>query len=114
MKQRLEQRLEWLYRGINDMRGRGLPVDAVPPAGAIYLSARFALMGKRTPAGTTLRGNEEIRTYLLHEANFAAVPFQAFGVTEDSGWFRLSAGAVSLADIEAVLPAVSKAVEAAA
>ena len=114
MKAGLQQRLEWLYRGLNDMRGRGLPVDAVPPAGAIYLSARFALTGRRTPAGTTLRSNEEIRTYLLHEANFAAVPFQAFGVTEDTGWFRLSAGAVSLADIEAVLPAVAKVVEAAA
>ncbi len=112
MKAALQQRLESLYRGINDMKGRGLPVDAVPPAGAIYLSAQFALGGLRTPAGTTLRTNEEIRTYLLHEANFAAVPFQAFGVPEDTGWFRLSVGAVSLTDIEEALPALEKVVEA--
>jgi aspartate aminotransferase len=116
MKQGLQQRLDQLYQGIVEMRSRGLPVDAVPPAGAIYLSARFALTGRRTPgaSGQVLRGNEEIRTYLLQEASFAAVPFQAFGVNEDTGWFRLSAGAVSLADIDAVLPNVAAAVEAVA
>jgi aspartate aminotransferase len=87
------------------MRERGLPVDATAPAGAMYLSARFAL-----PVGD----NEAIRTYLLREADFAAVPFQAFGVTEDSGWFRLSVGAVSLSDIEAALPTLAAAVERAA
>jgi aspartate aminotransferase len=39
------------------------------------------------------------------------VPFQAFGVPEDTGWFRLSVGAVSVADIEAALPKVRAAVE---
>ncbi len=32
------------------------------------------------------------------------VPFQAFGLQGDTGWFRLSVGAVSMADIHAVLP----------
>jgi aspartate aminotransferase len=112
--QGLQARLEALYRGIVAMRERGLPVDAIPPAGAIYLSARFALTGCRTPSGETFRTNEEIRTYLLHEAGFAAVPFQAFGIEEETGWFRLSAGAVSLADIAEVLPRVSAAIEAVA
>ena len=96
------------------MRDRGLPVEAVPPAGAIYLSARFALAGKRTPDGETLRTNEDVRRYLLGAAGFAVVPFQAFGVDADTGWFRLSAGAVSLADIEEVLPRLSAAIEAVA
>jgi aspartate aminotransferase len=110
----LQARLDALYEGLVAMRERGLPVDAVPPAGAIYLSARFALMGLRTPNGRVLHDNEDIRTYLLHEAGFAAVAFQAFGVPDDTGWFRLSAGAVSLADIAAVLPKVAAAVEAVA
>ncbi len=112
MKQELQSRLDALYRGIVAMRARGLPVDAIPPAGAMYLSARFALTGMRTPAGEVLRTNEDIRLYLLREAAFAAVPFQAFGVDEDTGWFRLSAGAVSLADIERVLPEVERVIKA--
>ena len=40
------------------------------------------------------------------KAGFAVVPFQAFGLREDSGWFRISVGAVSLAEIDAALPRV--------
>jgi aspartate aminotransferase len=112
--QGLQARLDALYQGIIAMRERGLPVDAVPPGGAIYLSARFALNGSRTRSGETLSTNEQIRTYLLREAGFAAVPFQAFGIEAETGWFRLSAGAVSLADIAGVLPTLAAAIEAVA
>jgi aspartate aminotransferase len=101
MRLGLMARLDALYDGIMRMRASGLPVDAMAPAGAIYLSAQFAL---------PLADNEERRRYLLGEADFAAIPFQGFGVTGDSAWFRLSAGAVSPADIEAVLPKVAAAV----
>jgi len=110
----LQARLNALYNGIVAMRERGLPVDAVPPAGAIYLSARFALNECRTPAGESLQTNEAIRLYLLQQAGFGAVPFQAFGVEGETGWFRLSAGAVSLDDIAAVLPRLAAAIEAVA
>ena len=96
------------------MKVAGLPVDAMSPMGAIYLSARFALNGKRMPDGQTLRTNDDVRRYLLKAAGFAVVPFQAFGVQEDTGWFRLSVGAVSMADIERVLPVLKQAIEAAA
>ena len=107
----IQKRLDALYSGIASMREEGLPVDATSPMGAMYLSARFALNGKRTPDGKTLRTNDDIRRYLLEAAGFAVVPFQAFGVKEDTGWFRLSVGAVSLADTERVLPALRKAIE---
>ena len=108
----VRQRLDALYDGIMAMRADGLPVDATVPMGAIYLSARFALNGKRTPDGQTLRTNDDVRRYLLRAAGFAVVPFQAFGVKEDTGWFRLSVGAVSMADIERVLPQLRQAVSA--
>ena len=108
----VRQRLDALYTGIMAMRAEGLPVDATAPMGAIYLSARFALNGKRPPDGQTLRTNDEIRRYLLKAAGFAVVPFQAFGVREDTGWVRLSVGAVSMADIERVLPVLREAIEA--
>jgi len=110
----VRQRLDALHNGILAMRSAGLPVDATAPMGAIYLSARFALNGKRTPDGQTLRTNDDVRRYLLKAAGFAVVPFQAFGVPEDTGWFRLSVGAVSLAEIERVLPVLRQAVEAVA
>jgi aspartate aminotransferase len=53
--------------------------------------------------------NDDIRKFLLHEAGLAIVPFQAFGMKEDTGWFRLSVGAVSLREIEEVVPNVKKA-----
>src|SRR3712207_8712984 len=37
----LEQRLEALHKGLAAMRADGLPVDAIEPMGAIYLSARL-------------------------------------------------------------------------
>ena len=107
----LQQRLNALHDGIVAMRAAGLPVDATAPMGAIYLSARVALNGKRTPDGQLLRTNDDIRRYLLKAAGFAVVPFQAFGVKEDTGWVRLSVGAVSMADIERGLPLLRKAVE---
>ncbi len=104
MKRGLQLRLNTLYEALTGFKKVGLPVDIVPPMGAIYLSACFALIGKRTSAGIILSTNEDIRTYLLHEAGLAIVPFQAFGTTEEDGWFRLSVGAVALKDIENFIP----------
>ena len=111
LKAGVRQRLDALYAGITAMRADGLPVDATEPMGAIYLSARVALNGKRTPDGQVLRTNDDVRRYLLKAAGFAVVPFQAFGVKEDTGWFRLSVGAVSLAEIEQVLPVLRQAIQ---
>jgi aspartate aminotransferase len=97
MRARVAARLERLARGFAEMRAAGLPVDVIPPQGAIYLSVRFVLPGK---------SNEQIRKQLLDEAGFAIVPFQAFGLKGDSGWFRISVGAVSVEDIDAALPRV--------
>ncbi|HEX7024131.1 MAG TPA: hypothetical protein VF187_04855, partial [Gemmatimonadales bacterium] len=45
-----------------------------------------------------------IRKLLLERAGVAAVPFQAFGLPGEGGWFRLSAGAVSVQDIRDAMP----------
>jgi len=99
-KGRLQARLDALHAGFMRMADAGLPVRDIPPQGAIYLSVQFRLPG---------RTNDQTRRYLLDEAGFAAVPFQAFGLAGDNGWFRLSVGAVSLADIEEALPRVEAA-----
>jgi len=104
----LQVRLDLLYDGIESMRRDGLPVRAITPQGAIYLSAQFDLIGRNA-----IRTNEDIRRLLLEEAGFAAVPFQAFGLKQENGWFRLSAGAVSPDDITRGLARVRRVLEAA-
>jgi aspartate aminotransferase len=102
----LRERLDLLHDGIEAMRRDGIPARAIDPQGAIYLSAQFDLIGH---AGITT--NEEIRRVLLERAGFAVVPFQAFGLKQETGWFRLSAGAVSPDDIRNGLARVRKALE---
>jgi len=103
MKRDVIDRLEAIHTGLQALRDRGFPVEVVRPMGAIYLSARFDLMG-RTVKGVAVKTNEDIRRLLLEHAGLAIVPFQAFGLKEESGWFRLSVGAVSMKDIEQAFP----------
>jgi aspartate aminotransferase len=98
MAVRLRSRLEALHGGIVRMRARGVAVEAVEPEGTLYLSVRFAL--GRTVRGRKIETNEDMRKLLLEEAGVAVVPFQAFALPHEDGWFRLSVGAVSVADIE--------------
>jgi aspartate aminotransferase len=105
----LQARLDALHEGFARMTRAGLPVRDIPPQGAIYLSVQFDLVGRRG-----LRTNDDVRKYLLEEAGFAVVPFQAFGLHGENGWFRLSVGAVSLRDIEEALPRVEAALRKAA
>jgi aspartate aminotransferase len=107
----LRERTGALAKGLAAMRADGLPVDVIEPQGAIYVCARFALTGRRGADGTVLSTNEDVRRYLLQRAALGVVAFQAFGLREESGWFRLSAGAVSVAEIEAVMPRVRVAIE---
>lgn len=95
--QSVGQRLNRLYAGVMALKAEGLAVDAIAPQGGIYLSFRVNLIGDRFPT------NEAIRRWLLEEAGVAVVPFQAFDMQEQTGWFRMSVGAVGMADIEGAL-----------
>jgi len=107
LKAKVQERLDTLHRGFQRMKAEGLPVDCVHPQGAIYLSLRLDVLG-RSIEGSPLRTNEELRKLLLEKAGLALVPFQAFGLREDSGWFRISVGAVSVEEIEKMLPRVAQ------
>ena len=112
MNREVATRLDAVYTGLIALQRDGLPVDCVRPQGAIYVSARFALHGMRTPDGDALETDDDIRRYLLRAAGLAAVPFSAFGTEQDRGWFRLSIGVVSVAQIEELLPALRRALDA--
>jgi len=103
MKDGIEKRLVTLHDGFEAMQKDGFPVESITPQGAIYLSARINLIG-RTLGGVRLETNEQIRQLLLEKAGMAVVPFQAFGLKEESGWFRLSVGALAPTDLDGLFP----------
>ena len=104
MKNRVMSRLNLLYSGIMSMKADGLPVDAISPQGAIYLSLRVDLVGRGFDT------NEQIRQWLLEEARVAVVPFQAFDLPEQNGWFRMSVGAVGMDELDAALTRMGAAI----
>ena len=111
MRREISARLDALASGLGALARDGFPIETTAPQGAMYLSARFALHGWRTAGGALLASNVDIGRWLLREAGFAAVHFQAFGSPDETGWFRLSVGALSLGEIERVLPRLRAALE---
>lgn len=107
-KQGIRARLDCLYQALAAWKSEGLPVDVIPPQGAIYLSVRFDLEGREG-----FPDEDAVRTYLLNEAGCAIVPFSAFGDQTNSRWFRFSVGAVSVAEIQRCLPRLKSALVAA-
>jgi aspartate aminotransferase len=103
MNHNVQQRLNALHDGFAGLKAEGHPVESIAPQGAIYLSLRLDLVG-RSLGGAPIADNETIRELLLDRAGLAVVPFQAFGLKEDTGWFRMSVGAVSPEDIERAFP----------
>jgi aspartate aminotransferase len=93
------------------LRDEGYPVDFIEPQGAIYLSVRFNLVGRKTAEGKLLENNEDIRNYLTEAAGFALVPFAAFGADEadQEGWSRASVGAASVEQLHASMPRLREA-----
>jgi len=85
------------------MKAEGFPVECIQPQGAIYLSLRIDVRGRKLD-GKVLDGNDAIRRAILEHAGLAVVPFQAFGLMEETGWFRLSVGAVSMDEIAQMFP----------
>lgn len=110
MIERVRQRLEALHAGFDRLKQDGFPVESIRPQGAMYLSLRLDLVG-RSVAGERMTDNEAIRQLLLDRAGLAVVPFQAFGLQANSGWFRLSVGAVSMDEIVEAFPRLRKLLE---
>ncbi len=103
----LSERLDILDRGLT-----ALGIEHLVPQGAIYLSVRFDLFGRTGMDGEPMHTNEAVRRWLLHRAGMAVVPFQAFDLPNDTGWFRMSVGAVSPAQLEAALARLGAALAA--
>lgn len=108
----IQARLQALHAGLQGMRDEGLPVESIPPTGTIYLTARVHPFGRRGRDGREILTNEDVRRFVLEDAGIGIVPFQAFGARDESGWFRLSVGAVSEDEIAAAMPRLAGALRA--
>jgi aspartate aminotransferase len=102
-KKEIEFRLRSIYEGLMQLKKEGLPVDAITPEGAIYLTVKFDFAGSKTANGKVLQTQGDVTEYLLNEAKLAIVPFNAFGASKDSPWYRLSVGTCKKDEIKEMI-----------
>ncbi|MEZ4828950.1 MAG: pyridoxal phosphate-dependent aminotransferase [Bacteroidia bacterium] len=103
MRQKLSTRLFAFYEAFSQLKAEGLPVDAITPQAALYLTVKIDLRDCASPGGNPLVTGRQVYQYLLDEAGVAMVPFYAFGLEETSLWYRLSVGTVQTEDIPVIM-----------
>jgi len=108
-KAKIQDSLNALFYGFNELKSEGFNVDAVQPMGAIYLTIKIDYIGKTTPDGELLKNSADVNFYLIKDAQAALVPFSAFGNDEAMPWFRASVGACTLQDIKDMMPRIKSA-----
>jgi len=109
LKTNIRASLNTLHEGFQQLKAEGFNVDSIEPMGAIYLTVKVDYTGKTTPDSTVLNSPADINFYLIKEAKVALVPFSAFGTDESLTWFRVSVGAITLQDIQAMIPRIKEA-----
>lgn len=117
-KKELEERLQLIYEGFQQLKSEGFSVDACVPQAAIYLTIQLSLASKTTRLpdrqannGDLLSTQSEVTSYILNEAKLAVVPFYAFGAPKDSDWYRLSVGTCKKEEIPAMLGQLREALQ---
>ncbi len=110
-KAEVNERLQKIAAGFQQMKADGFSVDAVSPEAAIYLTIQINYVGKKTAEGRMLETQEDVTSYVLDEARLAVVPFYAFGAGRNSSWYRLSVGTCKKEEIGEMLDALKAALE---
>lgn len=108
-KAEINERLQHIFTGLQQMKKDGFRVDAISPQAAIYLTIQIDYVGKKTAAGNILATQADVTAYVLDEAKLAIVPFYAFGADTNSSWYRLSVGTCKKEEIHDMLGALKAA-----
>ena len=103
LKQKIDLRFNALYNGFEKLKAKGYPVQIIAPEGAIYLTAQFALIGKKQLDGKIIETTTDISSFLINRAQLALVPFTAFGCPNGTDWYRISVGTLNENDIPDLL-----------
>ena len=106
LKGKILARLELLHGRISAWSAEGLPIRAIAPEGAMYLSVHFALEGR-----PDFPDEDAVRLWLLDQG-CAVIPFSCFGDPVNKGWFRFSVGAVGIEETERCLERLGQALRA--
>lgn len=99
----ISERVDKLFNGISALKEVGYPVDAIQAEGAMYLTAKFDLIGKTTSDGIYLNDAQDVTVFLIKEAKVGMVPFYCFGDSRQSPWFRISVGTLRTEQIAMVI-----------
>lgn len=110
-KGEVSERLTRIYNGLTGLKKEGLPVDAIAPEAAIYLTIKIDAVGKTTADGKKLDTQADVTAYILNDAKLAVVPFYAFGASRQSAWYRLSVGTCKKEEIDAMISQLRKALQ---
>lgn len=110
-KAEVNERLQNIFDGFQQMKAAGFNVDAIAPEAAIYLTIQIDYAGKKTAEGKALETQADVTSYILDEASLAIVPFYCFGADRNSSWYRLSVGTCKKEEIEEMLGALQTALE---
>ena len=110
-KAAVSERLQLIFEGIQALKKEGLPVDAIAPEAAIYLTIKIDAAGKKTRNGKMLDNQSSVTAYILDEAHIAIVPFYAFGSPKDNPWYRLSVGTCKIEEIPDMLQSLKNALQ---
>ncbi|MBP6686314.1 MAG: pyridoxal phosphate-dependent aminotransferase [Lacibacter sp.] len=110
-KEEISYRLVEISKGLLQLKAEGFLVDVVAPQGAIYLTIKVDLVGKKKADGNVLETQADVTQYLLDEAKLAIVPFTAFGASKNSPWYRLSVGTCRKEEIPEFLGKLKEAMQ---
>ena len=110
-KDEINERLQKIFAGFQQMKKEGFCVDAITPEAAIYLTIQIDYTGKKTAEGKLLAAQADVTSYILDEAKLAVVPFYAFGAKPNSSWYRLSVGTCKKEEIDEMLGMLKSALQ---
>jgi aspartate aminotransferase len=109
-KKEVDFRLRAIYNGFEELKKAGHAVDVIAPQAAIYLTVQINLVGKKVE-GIILNTQAEVTAYILNEAKLAIVPFNCFGASNESSWYRISVGCVKKEEINEMLEKLTLALQ---
>ncbi len=109
-KKELEDRLQMIHSGFQDLKAKGYRVDSIAPQAAIYLTIQLNLTGL-SAGDQLLEKQKDVTDYILNEAKLAVVPFYAFGASNSSNWYRLSVGTSKKEEIPVMISNLEMALE---